>query len=69
MCYLFEDSVFILKQCFQVTTHKINLADREEIRKTADLVKNEVGNPDIVINNAGIVTGMFLILLFEDFLR
>lgn len=40
-----------------VTTYKVDLSKREEIYETAAKVKDEVGDVDILINNAGIVTG------------
>lgn len=38
-------------------TYTINLASREDIYAIADKVKKEVGKVDILINNAGIVSG------------
>lgn len=35
----------------------MDLSRREEIYETAEKVKKEVGDVDILINNAGIVTG------------
>lgn len=40
-----------------------DLADREEIYKTAQKVKTSVGNVTILINNAGIVFGKTLLNL------
>ncbi|CAB3408972.1 unnamed protein product [Caenorhabditis bovis] len=37
--------------------YTVDLSDRHQINKTADLVKSEIGKIDILINNAGIVTG------------
>ncbi|KAL5013450.1 hypothetical protein ScPMuIL_007720 [Solemya velum] len=38
-------------------TYKVDLCNREEIYKVAAKVKSDVGRVDILINNAGIVTG------------
>lgn len=38
-------------------TYTVDLCDRQAIYKAADTVKQEVGKVDILINNAGIVTG------------
>ena len=40
-----------------VHSYKCNLRDRKEISKTAEKVKEEVGEVSLLINNAGIVTG------------
>ena len=40
-----------------VTTYLCDVSQREMIYKIADKVRNEVGNVDIIINNAGVVTG------------
>ncbi|XP_008120394.2 epidermal retinol dehydrogenase 2 [Anolis carolinensis] len=45
-----------------VYTYKCDLRKREEIYAVADQVKKEVGDPEMLINNAGIVKGM----IFED---
>ena len=41
----------------KVHSYVIDLADLGAIAQTAHRVRNEVGNPDILINNAGIVRG------------
>lgn len=41
--------------------YKCNIADRECVYKTADLVRKEVGNVTMLINNAGVVSGEFLL--------
>ena len=41
----------------QVFAHAINLASKEEIYRLAEEVQRTIGDPDIMINNAGIVTG------------
>ncbi|GMS94359.1 hypothetical protein PENTCL1PPCAC_16534, partial [Pristionchus entomophagus] len=41
----------------RVWSYTVDLSDRKDIAAKADLVKKEVGNIDILINNAGIVTG------------
>ncbi|CAI5439435.1 unnamed protein product [Caenorhabditis angaria] len=40
-----------------VKAYTVDLSDFKEINRTAQLVKEEVGDVDILINNAGIVTG------------
>lgn len=41
----------------KVNTYTINLASRKDIYAVAEKVKEEVGKVDILINNAGIVSG------------
>jgi all-trans-retinol dehydrogenase (NAD+) len=41
----------------KVACYTVDLSDREKIYETANKVKVEVGDVDILINNAGIVTG------------
>lgn len=43
----------------KVVTHKMDLSDVENIKVTAEKVKYEVGIPDVIINNAGVVTGKY----------
>ena len=43
----------------QVASYVVDIADLGAIAQTAQRVRTEVGNPDIVINNAGIVRGKF----------
>ena len=40
-----------------VHAHVVNVADREAIAEAAERVRTEVGNPEIVFNNAGVVRG------------
>lgn len=42
---------------FQARGYKCDCSSREDIYRVADLVKNEVGEVTILINNAGIVSG------------
>ncbi|MCO5197822.1 MAG: SDR family oxidoreductase [Anaerolineae bacterium] len=44
-----------------VSTYAVNLADREAIYAAAEQVKDEVGAIDVLINNAGIVSGQPLL--------
>lgn len=46
---------------FKVHTYVVDVADRNSVYKNADLVKSEVGNVDVLINNAGIVCGQLLL--------
>ena len=41
----------------QIECYKCNLADKEDIYKMATLVEQRQGNVDVLINNAGIVSG------------
>uniref|UniRef100_A0A8R1IPE6 Uncharacterized protein n=1 Tax=Caenorhabditis japonica TaxID=281687 RepID=A0A8R1IPE6_CAEJA len=41
--------------------YTLDLSDYNQINHTADLVKKDVGKVDILINNAGIVTGKKLL--------
>eukprot|EP00795_Rhopilema_esculentum_P006865 gene6865-12464_t len=43
-----------------------NLRDKHDIQRTAAKVSKEVGNPTILVNNAGIVAGKFLLDLSEN---
>ncbi|UMM11296.1 hypothetical protein L5515_000652 [Caenorhabditis briggsae] len=45
----------------EAKAYTVDLSDYKEINRTADLVKKEVGKVDILINNAGIVTGKKLL--------
>ncbi|GMR35763.1 hypothetical protein PMAYCL1PPCAC_05958, partial [Pristionchus mayeri] len=44
-----------------VHTYTIDLSKREQMNATAERVKKEVGDVDILINNAGVVTGKKLL--------
>lgn len=52
-CYIFEG----LCKWFEAHAYTVDLSKKEQINETAQKVKHEVGNVDILINNAGIVTG------------
>lgn len=41
----------------RVSTYVCNLADRDAIQRTAGLVRKDAGGVDILINNAGVVSG------------
>jgi short-subunit dehydrogenase len=43
----------------QVAPYVVDLADLGAIAQTAQRVRTEIGNPDIVVNNAGIIRGKF----------
>lgn len=47
----------IKNQGFKARGYKCDCSSREDIYRVADLVKNEVGEVTILINNAGIVSG------------
>ena len=48
-----------------VYTYKVNVTDHESVYRTAQRVSEEVGVVDILINNAGIVSGKFITELDE----
>ncbi|XP_060521529.1 short-chain dehydrogenase/reductase family 16C member 6 [Cylas formicarius] len=45
------------KEGLKIHTYPVDLADRQNIYKYAEIVKQDIGPVDIVINNAGIVCG------------
>ncbi|KAL7004704.1 hypothetical protein EMMF5_005718 [Cystobasidiomycetes sp. EMM_F5] len=49
-----------------VCFYKCDIADKAEIRHVAKRVRNEIGSPTMLINNAGIVAGRSLLELSED---
>lgn len=53
----------------EIHTYVVDLADKQNVYKNADLVKNEVGPVDILINNAGIVCGKTLLDLPDDMIE
>ncbi len=55
-----EKTVTEIKELgFNVFSYLVNVADLELIKQTAQRVKDEVGNVDVLINNAGIVVGKY----------
>lgn len=46
-----------LKKGWNCHTYKVDLSNSDIIQETAERVKNDVGNIDILFNNAGIVVG------------
>ncbi|GMS92643.1 hypothetical protein PENTCL1PPCAC_14818 [Pristionchus entomophagus] len=52
-----ETKIMLGKSGVKVYTYTLDLSKNEEINATAEKVKKEVGEVDILINNAGIVTG------------
>ncbi|GMR38326.1 hypothetical protein PMAYCL1PPCAC_08521, partial [Pristionchus mayeri] len=52
-----ETKIMLSKSGVKVFTYTLDLSKREEINATAEEVRKEVGDVDILINNAGIVTG------------
>jgi len=55
----------IKKQGGKAYTYQVDVTDRQQVYKTADIVRQEVGKVDILINNAGIVSGKSI--LADDF--
>ena len=41
----------------KVLSHNCDITDKDKVYETAEKIKMEIGNVDIVINNAGVVTG------------
>jgi all-trans-retinol dehydrogenase (NAD+) len=55
---------------YKVATYHCDVSDKEMVYKTADKVRSEVGRVDILINNAGVVSGRpFLECTDEQFER
>lgn len=42
---------------YKVHTYLVDISDKENVYKYANIVKDEIGTVDILINNAGIVCG------------
>ncbi|EFA08169.2 short-chain dehydrogenase/reductase family 16C member 6 [Tribolium castaneum] len=42
---------------YKVHTYPVDVTDRENVYKYADIVKSDIGHIDVLINNAGIVCG------------
>lgn len=53
----------------QVYTYLCDVSKREEVYLTADKVQREVGNIDILINNAGVVSGRHLLECPDELLE
>lgn len=52
-----QTAIEIQKSGGKAYSFKCDLSKRENVYEVADRVKHEVGNPSILVNNAGIVTG------------
>lgn len=46
---------------FEAYTYVVDVADRHNVYKNAELVKSDIGPVDLLINNAGIVCGQTLL--------
>lgn len=44
---------------FEIFPYQVDVADLEQVKQTAQKVKDEVGVVDVLINNAGVVVGKF----------
>lgn len=42
---------------YKVQTYCVDISDKENVYKYAEIVKEDVGNVDVLINNAGVVCG------------
>ncbi|XP_076272566.1 short-chain dehydrogenase/reductase family 16C member 6 [Rhynchophorus ferrugineus] len=47
----------VTEEGYKIHTYVVDLSDRQNIYKNANIVRDEVGHIDILINNAGIVCG------------
>ncbi len=54
-----EASAALDSQGSQIHTYVVDVSRLEAIEQAAEKVRNDVGNPDILINNAGIVRGKY----------
>ena len=52
-----------------VLTIKLDVSNREEIRSSAQKAKQEFGDVDILINNAGIVQGKTMMEMSENMMN
>ncbi|CAD5215898.1 unnamed protein product [Bursaphelenchus okinawaensis] len=57
----FETAEMCKKYDVQVSAYTVDITNTEAVEKTASLVLNKFGSVDILINNAGIVTGKKLL--------
>ena len=60
---MIKDNQLDASKCF---CYKMNLCDRNSIYETAKLVKEQVGIVDILINNAGVVSGKSFLDLSDE---
>ena len=49
-----------------VHSYRVNLASREEIYSTAQKVQSEVGVVDVLVNNAGVVSGAYFLDTLDE---
>ncbi|XP_064641015.1 protein dhs-3-like [Lineus longissimus] len=56
----------IREQGGQTTTYTCDVSDRRQINETVEKVKRHVGDVDILINNAGVVSGKLLTECSDD---
>ena len=54
---------------YQATVYHCDVSDREMVYDTADKVRNQVGRVDILMNNAGVVSGKPFLECTDDQLR
>ncbi len=52
-----ETSLKLIEQGFSVSTHVVNVMDKEAVEQSANKVLEEQNGIDILINNAGIIVG------------
>ncbi|XP_072460727.1 epidermal retinol dehydrogenase 2 [Notamacropus eugenii] len=53
----------------RVYTYICNCSERQDVYRVADLVKKEVGDVSILINNAGIVTGKEFLEISDEYME
>jgi len=53
----------------QFRTYKCDISKRKEVYEVADKVKQEVGHPTVLVNNAGIVTGKSLLEASDEMIE
>lgn len=55
----FDETLAEFSGLGKVTGYQIDVSDQEQIKTTAELVRNQIGTVDVLINNAGIVVGKY----------
>jgi len=63
---LHELSSNLKRQRLRVLSYRCDVADREAVKKTAERVLDACGHVDVLINNAGVVTGKLLLAATDE---